>query len=154
NLRDGLLSAAVQAGVRMSRGKAVLDEVAPVLDRIKLTTTPSSLLYALAPDEGDLLPAWWNFLRGRSPSPLPSAILARLGGWFEQGKPDREFDALLDEVERAPALIVPDEKDRWRVRLARTCVLVGKPKKAEQILRAAARAVNSAAGYARLGDFY
>jgi tetratricopeptide (TPR) repeat protein len=48
----------------------------------------------------------------------------------------------------------PAERDRWPAALARTCLAVGKVKKAEEVLQTAARKAGTAAAYLSLADFY
>src|SRR5262249_14666788 len=89
----------------------------------------------------------------KTPAVQPSAILSRLRGWFEDHKPGNDFDALVAEVQAAKN-VPAGEQERWPAALARTCVVVGKLKKAEQILRAAAKEVKTATANRDLADFY
>jgi tetratricopeptide (TPR) repeat protein len=150
---DHLLAAVFRAGLRMNQRKEAHEDVDRLLDRLKPKATPSALLHALSERNGDALVAWWEFLRRKSPDTPPSTTFARLRTWFEQGKTDKEFDALLTEATPAKTA-TPAEQDRWYSVLARTAQAVGKPKKAEEILRAGAQAANSATASERLGDFY
>jgi tetratricopeptide (TPR) repeat protein len=150
---DYLLGGVLRAAGRMNRRKEMLAEVAKALDRMKPASIPRSVLYALSERHSDLLEYWWEFLRRREPDALPSAILARLAGWFEQGKADPDFDTLVAEAQRGTT-IPATERLRWPAVLARTCLVLGKQKKAEEILRTAARAEKTAAACSRLADFY
>jgi tetratricopeptide (TPR) repeat protein len=150
---DYVLGEGLRAGVRMNRRQQTLEAIGKILDRLKPSTTPTSFLSSLSPADGDILVLWWNYLHRKYPDALPSATLARLRGWFEDGKPDRDFDALVREVERSTSL-PGDEVPRWPAALARTCVAVGKLKKAEEVLRTAAGSAKTAAAYRQLGDFY
>jgi tetratricopeptide (TPR) repeat protein len=150
---SGLLSGVSRGGIRMNRRKEVLDLVGKALDRVKSTGVPQNLLITLSERDWDVMAQWWDFLRRQSPDTAPSAILARLRGWFEDGKADKGFDDMLAEAERQ-SVPTAEQKDRWRAALARTCVVVGKPQKAEELLRRAAETVKTAAAYVRLGDFY
>jgi tetratricopeptide (TPR) repeat protein len=72
-------------------------------------------------------------------------------GWFE-GKPDKDFDDLITDALALPAQA--EQQERWRAALARTCVVVGKLKKAEEILRQSANASKSVSADLRMGHFY
>jgi tetratricopeptide (TPR) repeat protein len=147
-----MLATIMSGGIRMNRRKEVAADVGKVLDRLKPVPPLTTLFYTLSERDSDLLGLWWDYLRQKSPTAKPSATLARMRGWFEGGKPDKGFDDLVADAERQA--LPADQQDRWRAALARTCVAVGKPKKAEELLRTAARIAKSVEGYQRLGDFY
>jgi tetratricopeptide (TPR) repeat protein len=151
---DGLLGEAVRAADRMNQRQEIVKEIAVLLDRMKPATPPHALLAALfRRRDGQDLVLWWDFLRRKSPETAPSHTLARLRGWFEEGKADKDFDTLIADAE--PAKTLPaDEQDRWRGAMARACLAVGKTKKAEEILQAGTKGATTAAPYLRLGDFY
>jgi tetratricopeptide (TPR) repeat protein len=150
---DLLLGAVLRAGGRIGQRKEVLDDLGKVLDKVKLPLVPRSLLSALSSSNDDALALWWSYLRRKSPATPPSAVLARLNRWFVEGKAGKDFDALLAEVESSTTL-PPAEHDLWPAVLARTCLAVGKVKKAEEILQGTARKAGTAAAYLRLADFY
>jgi predicted Zn-dependent protease len=150
---DALLAEVLKAGSRMGQRKEVLDDIAKALDRARPAAAPRSLLSALSSANADALVLWWDYLRRRSLVTPPSDILARLRRWFEEGKAGKELDALINEVESS-ATLPPAERERWPAALARTCLAVGKAKKAEEVLQAAARKANTAAAYLSLADFY
>ena len=150
---DYLLGSVLGAATRTNRRKEVLAELARVLDRVKQPTLPRGLLFALSERDGSNMEFWWGFLRRRSPQAPPSAILGRLRRWFEEGKADRDFDLLLAEVQSGKN-IPAQERERWPAVLARTCVVVGKEKQAEEVLRSAAKTGKSGTAYRQLADFY
>jgi tetratricopeptide (TPR) repeat protein len=149
---DRLLGEILDAGERMGRREEVVAALGRLLDHGKRGPASWHLLYALAPGDVDVLIRWWDHLRLRSPDLPPSAILSRLRGWFERGQADSGFDARIADLEGARGFSA-EERDRWTIALARTCVAVGKTKKAEEILRKAARTLNTAAAWRRVGDF-
>jgi tetratricopeptide (TPR) repeat protein len=150
---DTLLGAVLRAGTRMNRRQEVLGDLGGALDRVKMATFPRSVLAALSQRDGLIMELWWELLRRRSNSALPSAILTRLRGWFEEGKADGDFDQLLAEIQSGKN-VPAGERQRWPAVLARTCIVVGKPKKAEEILRTAAQTGKTGAAYRQLADFY
>jgi tetratricopeptide (TPR) repeat protein len=136
----------------MGRFQEGLMEVKRVLDRTKPAGSRYLLDEAVGRDTAAVC-AWWAFLRKRSPAELPSAALARLRGWFVDGKADADFDALVNEAERADAPPGVDP-DPWRGAVARACLAVGRSTRAEELLRAWARGATTAAASLALGDFY
>jgi tetratricopeptide (TPR) repeat protein len=154
----GLLATVYNAGVRMNRREEVLALVSGVLDALK-EQTPTSLLREVSKNDADALLLWWAFLRKKNPEDKPSATLRRLVRWFVEGKAGDGFDKLM-EAQNADG-IPADKRAAWASALSRACVVVGKTKKAEQLLVAetkreekrgsSAIKVNA---YLDLGDFY
>jgi tetratricopeptide (TPR) repeat protein len=151
--RDYLLGAVVRLCSRTSQRETGIRDVGRVLDRAKPATAPRGLVEAIFPGNAEAASFWWDFLRREYPETTPSASLARLRLWFEQGKADKDFDALTSRAEPSGKL-PPAERDRRRAALARACLAVGKAKKAEEVYRQAAKEANTAAAWSRLGDFY